>query len=394
MENEPMNSSRRTVTCKAVTLDRSKGPTKMGLVPLSTAEFFTDIRKPFIRSTPLDVLDECPRKFLYEYRLGIKARRYEAALTMGDIVHQMQKTLMLGGSEEDALETAKLVLSKEQQRLTGAVQDTGFLPGGADLVKVLRTLEEDYNKARAVGLLFHRFMLDGNRFDPSKWEILEAPDGTKMVEVILELQHPDFSRPFRCPCDLVLRKKGTNKVWIVDYKTTSKSPKVRARTTRFSGQIALYRLVLQAHLDEWGRGEKVEGSFHAIIQKPGIKLCGTDQKNATEWNCSPIEAYLRRLAQWYKKKEDEDPDHPPMVLDPNEFHRPPMTRELYGRLRQFCKAANAAPDVDHFYRVEGACTKWNSVCPYLRICNSDPVMWPSLIEESYELGFREDKEDG
>ncbi|KKN58737.1 hypothetical protein LCGC14_0549150 [marine sediment metagenome] len=374
-----------TVKCKTMQLAQEGG--KMGWsVPQTTMDFFTDIRKPFIRSSPLAVLDHCPRKFLYESRLGIIPRRYESALTMGTIVHKVLQSLFMGKTKEEALSVCERLLATEQQRLIDDAGPDGFLPTGVPLDTTLKKLEEDYHKARATGLVFWQFV----PFNRNKWEVLRTPEGTPMVELLLECEYPGLSRPFRTPCDLVLIDKGTGEIWIVDFKTTGFDPKKRAVPTKISAQLAVYRLSLQSHLDSWheeGLAPKrtVVGSLHAIIKKSGIKFCGKDADFA---------AYVQRLIQWYKDADTKDPENPPMILEPNRFTGPLMSRELWGRLKQYCKACQAAPNVDAFYRSgESACLTFNRICPYMGLCNSDPAMWPDIIRERFEISFREDREE-
>ena len=377
-----------TVKCRSgMSATQADHTAKMGTgVPQSTIDFFDDVRKPLIRSSPLGCLEHCPRKFLYEYKLGIKPRRYESALTMGTIVHKVLEALFTGQKPTDALTVCERLLAKEQQKLIADAGTDGFLSSGEALDPTLKKLEEDYQKARATGLVFWQFV----PFNSEEWEVLKTPDGDPMIEVIMECEYPGLNRPIRCPCDLALLHIPTGEVWIIDYKTTSFDPKKRAIPTQISAQLKLYRLVLQTHLDSWTEAglapkRKVAGSMHAIIKKPGIKFCKKDAN---------FEAYIDRLVQWYKDADEKDPENPPLILDPNRFSGPLMTRELWGRLKQYCKAANAQPNIDHFYRAgESACMQYNRICPFMKLCNSCPSMWPSLVEQGYKVEFREDGED-
>jgi len=390
LDKEPAVNTRTVpMTAKCRTIQKAHEGGKMGWnVPKSTVDIFKDIRKPLIRSTPLQTLDHCPRKFLYEYKLGITPRRYESALTMGTIVHKVLQSLFMGQTAEEALEVCQRLLQTEQQKLIGQAGPDGFLPTGEALESTLKKLEEDYHKARATGLAFWSFV----PFPKDKYEVLRTPDGEPMVETLLECEYPGLSRPIRTPCDVALMEKGTTNVWIVDYKTTSFDPRKRAIPTKISAQLAIYRLCLQTHLDLWHEEDPekypkytVIGSMHAVIKKPGIKFC---KKDAT------FAAYIDRLIEWYKDAEAKDPENPPLILDPNRFNKPLMTSELWGRLKQFCKAAHASPNIDHFYRVgESACLQYNRVCPFMSLCNSDPAMWPDVIEQRYDIRFREDEED-
>lgn len=371
---------------------------KMGWpVPQSTVDFFKgNIRKPLIRSTQVQCLDHCPRKFLYEYKLGIKSRRYESALFMGTVVHKILEALFIGKEPDEALKVCERLLAAEQEKLMADAGPDGFLPSGKTLVETLKSLEEDYHKARATGLVFWNFV----PFPKDKYEVLRTPDGDPCVELLIDTDIQGLSRPARTPIDLVLLEKGTRNVWIVDYKTSSFDPKVRAIPTKISAQLALYRYAMQMLLDEWHYTNQthpkltVVGSFHAIIKKPGIKCCGKDEKEAKDRNITPFTAYIERLVQWYKDQDAKDPDNPPLLLDPNRFSGPLMSKELFGRLRQYCAACHASPNVDHFYRVgDSDCLQYNKVCSHMRLCNSDPAMWPGIVRDYYKISFREDEED-
>lgn len=358
-------------------------------VPQTTKDFFTEVRQPPVRSTPLAVLDECPRKFLYAFKLGISPRTTERPLTVGTFTHMVLRSLFLGNSEEAALASVEAALTAQNNSLIAAADTAGFLPGGLDLKYALENMQEDYHKARAMAIVFWRF----RPFDTTKWSVLQAPDGTPLVETILEVSLKGIGVPLRCPCDLALFNEETGEVWIVDFKTTSFDPKIRCIPTRISPQLALYRFVLQAHLNQWDKDTgnlplKVVGSIHAVIKKPTIKYC-PDTKDKGGFSC-----YIERLVQWYKDAETKDPTNPPMVLDNNRFHTPVMTRELWNRLVQYSDAASAAPDFDRFYRAgEGACLKYNRPCPYMVLCNSDPSMIPDLVRTHFTIRFREDEEE-
>ena len=347
------------------------------------------MRQPLIRSTPLAVLDECPRKFLYAFKLGISPRLTERPLTVGTITHLVLKGLYMGKSETDALAMSEAALKRNTDTLIAAADAAGFLPHGQDLKCALEDLQEDFHKARAMALAFWRFQ----PFDFAKWEVLQAPDGTPLVEVVLEASVKGLTRPMRTPCDLALLHKETGEVWIVDFKTTSFDPRIRCIPTRISPQLALYRFVLQAHLDAWAEQglmpqRQVVGSIHAIIKKPTIKYC-PDTKDKGGFH-----VYIERLIQWYKDAEAKNPSNPPMVRDSNRFTKNVMTREFWARLTRYCRASLASPNFDNFYRAgESVCLKYNRPCLYMMLCNSDPAMFPDLVRTHYTIRFREDEEE-
>jgi hypothetical protein len=368
-------------------------------VPQTTVDFFKDgVRVPPVRSTPLAVLDECPRKFLYAFKLGIASKVTERPLTVGTFTHLVLKHLFLGSTEAEALSKVEAALTQADYSLIAAADEGGFLPGGADLKSALENMQDDYHKARAMAICFWRF----RPFDTAEWDVLRTPTGEPMVERVLTCEVPGIETPLRTPCDLALVNKKSGEVWIVDFKTTSFDPKLRSIPTRISPQLALYRLVLQAHLDSWHKDswssdypagcripqQTVVGSIHAIIKKPTIKYC-PDTKDKAGFH-----AYIERLIQWYKDAEAKDPSNPPLVLDPNRFSGPAMTSELWHRLVRYSGLATSVPNFDTFYRAgDSACLKYNKPCPFLVLCNSAPAMIPDLVRTNFTIEFREDKEE-
>lgn len=355
--------------------------------PRSLDEFFKDVRISPIRSSGIKEFEHCPRKFLYTYKLGIKPRTYQPALHIGNVLHLVLQSLFMGKSQTEALDAAKQYFHRYCNQLLSDADEAGFTPQGKSIEGVVKSAEEDYHKARAMAVAFMSF----KPFDWKKWHILYTPDGTPCVELLLEAKVKGVSVPIIAPCDLALVKVGTREVWIVDHKTTSIDTLARAKSIKISPQVALYRLVLQCHLDQWGeqskehKGLRVCGSIHNIIKKPTIKYCKKDKS---------FEDYINRVTEWYKEKHKDDPSHSPILQPETCFTEPTMTKELYLRLRQQARASRAAPDLDRFYRAgDYACHQFNTVCPFIDLCDSDPVMWPDIIRTRFDIKFREDEDE-
>jgi len=350
-------------------------------MPKETLEFFMkNQREAPVRSSPLVVLDSCKRMFLYEYRFGIKPKSLDSALTMGSLVHLVLASLFQGSTKEVALAAAEASLTEYKAKLTGWVDRFGFLPNGKDLKSSLVRLDEDYHKAVAMAFCFWHYC----PFPSHEWEVLKDPDGKPMVEQLLMIEAGDAYQ-LRTPCDLVLKNKRTGKIWIADFKTTSFDPMIRSIPTKFSIQLKLYRLVLQMHLNSWGRGEVVAGSIHALIKKPTIKFCAKDDS---------FEAYIQRVITWYKDLQEKEPGNPPLMRDPNTFQGPLIDAELAVRLENYQKFSTTENfDLGVFYRNDSACLKYNRACPYMQLCNSDPSMWPLIVKDRFQISFREDEEE-
>jgi hypothetical protein len=363
------------------------GESKFGVGrPKCLDEFFKDIRISPIRSTGIKTFEHCPRKFLYTNKLGISPRNYQPALHIGNVLHLVLQAMFMGKPQDEALEAAHQYFHKFCNELLATADDAGFTPNGKSIEGVINEANEDYHKARAMAAAFMTF----KPFDWSKWDLLHAPDDTPCVELLLEAKVKGIPVPIVAPCDLALVKKGTKEVWIVDHKTTSVDTLARAKSVKISPQIALYRLVLQCHIDAWAeehekyRGMRVVGSIHNIVKKPTIKFCKKDKD---------FKAYIERVVEWYKEKHAENPDHSPILQPQTYFSEPTLTKELYMRIRQQARAARAAPNLDRFYRAgDYACHEFNSVCPFIDLCDSSPVMWPDIVRTRFDIKFREDEE--
>lgn len=374
---------------KSLTLHNSQGRRSLGeLCPKTTEEFFSDLRDPPIRSSSIDMFDLCPRRFLYRCRMGISGKGYNRALTLGSFYHELLQALFIGASFSKAREAAGQKWDTNIQLLLEEAGEAGFLPGGTPIEKALSQMEEDFHKAVAMAGIFW----EQNPFTPDDWEVLRDPDGNPMIEAQIKNKIPDIPSPIWSPLDLCLIRRGTTEVYVVDHKTTSLPPALRAKTNRLCPQIQLYRLNLQTALDRWHTASEdypyytVVGSIHNIIQKPGIKFCPATKDKAG------FNSYLDRVRKWFVEKEENGT--PGILQSIVKFTGPVLTEEFKGRLKQMSKACTCDPNLDAFYRVgEKACTTFNSVCPFLLLCVADPVMWPGLVRDNYRISFREDEEE-
>jgi hypothetical protein len=345
----------------------------------------------------MSTLDECPRKFLYRDRLGIRPVGYQSALSLGSMFHKALQSYFLGGTAADRAQALDKMSQDYTNELTTRANPVGLLPDGTDVLTVTREIDEDRYKALAMAETFIHF----HPFDLDKWEILHSAPGVPVVELLLEAQVPGITQPIRSPCDLALVKKGTNEVWIVDHKTTSMAPKVRAAALSISTQARLYRLVLQHNLAAWAGisvdrsltegGLQVVGAIHNIIKKPTIKYC-PDTKDKGGFH-----KYVERMVEWYKTNEDT------MLQTFDRFTGPVLDNELGQRLTRIDQAVSwdattgrqlGREPLDVFYRAgDYVCHTFNRPCPYLTLCSSSPSMWADLIKSQYKIEFRDDADE-
>jgi len=335
-------------------------------------------------------LEHCPRKFMYLYKLGLHPREYVSSLSLGRVFHLVLQALFSGESRDKALQAANKTLNKMSNEVLASADPAGFTPSGKMVTSVLQTMEDDFHKARAMAVAFMDFV----PFNWEEWEILETPDGLPCIELKLEAKVCGISVPLVSPCDLALVKKSTGDVWIIDHKTTSMKTMARARSVRISSQIALYRLVLQCHLDAWAESSpeyphyRVMGSIHNIVRKPTIKYC-PKTKDKEGFN-----HYIERIHEWYRDEHAKDEKNSPILQTATAFTSPTLSKELYLRLQQTARACRANSNLERFFRAgDYACQTFNSECPFSGLCSSDPITWEEEVNRRFEIKFREDEED-
>ena len=355
------------------------GPT----VPYDTVEFFKEAGGPVVpplRSSFIEDTERCPRFTLYRNRLGIQTTGYAGALSTGKLLHHGMKLRYQGRSLEEQVAAVRRASEACAMELTRAADAAGFLPNGGDLGGTLADMNEDTDKV--VAILSLPYWDDLLNWDD--YEIVVLPDGTPMIELLIEVKAQGFSTPIVVQPDLVVRHKNTGEIYIVDYKTCSIRTKLRAEAARLSVQMLLYRFGVQTFLDGVLPGSKVVGAFHILIRKPTIKYCpNTKDKGG-------FQSYVKRVQEWYAEADAAGEN--PLLRTRDLFSGPLMPVELYVRLRAAHKAATAKADPNTFYKAGGqACLKYNSVCPYMRLCNTDPVNWPATVTQFYQIRFTRDE---
>ena len=329
-------------------------------------------RVPPIRSSAVATYQLCPRKFLYDEKLGIKPRHYEGALSRGDIYHQFRAHLIQGTPLAQAEVIVKATLDKTKARLVEQAGSDGRLPGGDDLVSVISKADEDYAVAQAMAEAAN----DLYPLDPTVWRIAVHPKtGKPLVETLHEYDYGNAKVVMQF--DRVLEHVPTGEIWLVDDKTTRFRPKVVAFSKSFAFQIRLYR----TGLCDLFPPERVVGAIHTILQVPTIR-----QKQKESFR-----EYVDRVPQWYKDKMAEGPDAPPIVQSTTRFDEPLWSEELQEVMNQQDLASLGDPVLSKFPRNDGACFKYERACPYLQLCVTEPATWPRFIPLQYDTRFRQDE---
>lgn len=349
-------------------------------VPSSVTDYFIGKvggeghRHPPIRSSAVHTLQTCPRKFLLEERLGLKGKGYEGALGRGDIYHQFRAHLLKGTPMPQAIRDVQRTMDATRDRLIELAGPSAMLPGGKDLKTILGSAEDDFQVAQAMAeCSWSLYPLDFER-----WEVLRHPStGEPLIEQTIRLQDESYGEVV-VQFDAILLDKQKQEVWISDDKTTRLSPRTFAMSKSFDIQIRLYRWALQKLL---GPGFKVVGAVHSVIRVPTIRQT---QKES-------FEQYVERLKQWYRDKAKDSPDDPPIIQSWTRFGESIESPEFRQVMLRQVVHSNLLPVLPQFPRNSGSCFKYDRACPFLELCCSDEVQWPAIIDQRFEIRFRDDE---
>jgi len=318
-----------------------------------------DQKRPISASSIVDGL-RCERLFYYKYRIAIrpKVRQYSKGATTGQLVHRLLKAGKAGQEKihQDVI--------KQHSKLVERIKAGEDLTG--DLARAANDLNHLYQKALAIVTIFWE------KFPPSK----------NMETICREERKECFAPNATIPCvwiaDWVVRDKRDGSVWIRDAKTTGENFSSILTGFLYCVQARFYRMM--AAQEEWG--DKIRGFILDMIQVPTIKLCGKDEKMAAKLGCTPFEAYVQRVKEWYETQA-EDPMRSDAIIFNEDIHNSEIMNALSHTLDLW--GQEPAPRLFSKDLTRSRCVYNRKVCPYYALCSSDVSAWPSLIDQYYEV---------
>ena len=306
----------------------------------------------------------CERCWFFAERWGVELRgvQVKEGATLGQIYHKFQA---LGRGNQDLV---KPWVSKMQMELMAQVEKGEDLDG--QILRLANLLTTLYNKAEAMAKLF--------------WERYPTPSylktiGTELTHSMTIESGPLTGMVLEGTIDKVVHDTRGADVWLRDHKSTGmKTLDVIFSGFPWSPQARIYRILATDRYPD----NKITGFILDGIMKPGIKLCGKDQKNAAVWDCSPEEAYLRRVKEWYAEKETGAIKSQAIM-----FNEPLYPRELMRDLLRM-KALGERPNKPELYNRDPSrfhCMLYDSKCIYSDLCESPMVRWPELFDTKYKI---------
>ena len=342
--------------------------------------------KPFAcHQSSISCAHGCERCWFFAERWGVTLRgvKIKEGATLGNIYHKFQA---LGPEKQDLV---KPWVSKMQLELMARVEKGEDLDG--QILRLANLLTTLYNKAEAMAKIF--------------WERYPTPSYLKTIGT--EIKHsmtievgPLAGMVLEGTIDKILEdtRKDCDGIWIRDHKSTGlKTLDVIFAGFPWSPQARIYRILALDYMvkKDWiGQDPKwalahVKGFILDGILKPGIKLCGKDDKNAILWNCSVEDAYLRRVKEWYGEK-DTDAIKSQAIMFNEPLYSPELMQELL-KMR-LLKTRGDSPklymrDPSRFH-----CMLYDSKCIYSDLCESPMSRWPELFDVKYKIKEEEKNE--
>ncbi len=191
--------------------------------------------------------------------------------------------------------------------------------------------------------------------------------------------------------DKLVQDTTQGNIWIRDHKSTGMNTlDVIFAGFSWSTQGRMYRILAEDYCNEKMLKEintldpfnKVKGFILDGIMKPGIKLCKKDEKNATIWNCSVEDAYLRRVKEWYDEKETGAIRSQSIV-----FNEPLYPPELVNELLKMQELSKRGNDPDAYTRDPSRfhCFLYDTPCIYHDLCASPKSNWEELFNIKYKI---------
>lgn len=343
-----------------------------------------DVLRPSIRSSAIGMAAECYRKYLYRYRLGLESRFYDSALTIGKVYHAIRALLRRGKTESDALHIAANLLGEWQQRTSEGADKRGFTPTGQDASAVIAKGNKDWQIARAMALWAHR----QNPIDEKKYHILG-------IEKLIEVYYATIRTPIRVRIDLLLQEKSTGDLWFHDEKTCSDPPMELLSGLRFALQSRLYRLATEAWLqnDPKAPQGKLVGVRHDLLQKLSIRQKQNEQ----------LQEYIDRVALEYGSNLKActavagDVKKLKYIRSEIKFHGAVVDDEMLLQLRQADRMAFTTPSLSQYPRATNpliTCWKFQKQCPYMCLCETNPLRWKDeIIPLQFKVRSRDAADD-
>ncbi|KKN56267.1 hypothetical protein LCGC14_0574120 [marine sediment metagenome] len=346
--------------------------------------------KPFVcHQSSISCAHGCERCWFFKERWGVELRgiKVKEGASLGKIYHKFQA---LGQDKQDLV---KPWVSKMQLELMARVEKGEDLDG--QIFRLANLLTMLYNKAEAMAHLF--------------WERYPTPSYLRTLRTEVNHSMTILSGPL---AGMVLEgtidklvedtRKDCGGIWIRDHKSTGmKTLDVIFAGFPWSPQARMYRILAGDYMvkkegqdAKWAL-EHVKGFILDGIMKPGIKLCGKDDKNSKLWNCSVEEAYLRRVKEWYADYSEKNDGRKSIESRAIVFNEPLFSMGFSSELCKMYDLGKRGNNPAFYYRDPSRfhCFLYDSPCIYLDLCSAPMSRWPELFDTKYRIAEEKNEEE-
>ena len=336
--------------------------------------------RPFFCSqSSMKLALNCVRAWFFKIRWGLQLRGVEIkeSADLGQIYHKFQQ---FGPGQEQKV---KAWVTKRQMALSLRIDKGEDLDG--QMARLVSSLTVSYNKAEVMARIFRD----------------KYPQPSYLKTIGVEIKHKmdmkflgGITIPLEGTIDKLLLDIRNDNVWVRDHKSTGRALASLFLGIQWSIQGRLYRILALDYMvkKDWvGQDQKwalahVKGFILDGILKPGIKLCGKDEKNSKAWNCSLEDAYLRRVKEWYAVKEEENPGST-IKSQSIMFNEPLFPDELRRDLTRLYNISLKGKDPKAYSRDETRfhCFLYEKPCIYESLCSAPMSRWPELLDTKFKI---------
>ena len=278
-------------------------------------------RVPNIRSSDYELVLSNPFIYYLTRRLGLcSAFTPSTALARGSWFHAMFEHDDLS-QPEPSITGIEALVGKRRQEIGDTCSELGIV--GETRSKILTEIQRDADVARAWYDATHNLPLP-SPFD--SWRAYLRRDYWQLMGRELRVEIPQRKGPsLVAQFDALFYHKKHNTLWIVDFKTTSHDPKLRALTVTREFQTQHYLSILRKAIDTKAfdftlpSNCEVGGMMHIIVQKCHLEFGMSDRNFSLEpftptrgpnkgvtryeknYHGDPVYSnYLGRVSRWYR----------------------------------------------------------------------------------------------
>ena len=312
-----------------------------------------------LHQSDIGMMLRCRRAMLYRYKLGLRPKSdlRAGAAGLGQMFH---KIVQYGPG---GIEFAKKWVQDQQKILWELVEKGEDVDGS--IAGAVKAMTDHYNKAMAIAQLY--------------WERYPDPEylETLATEVHVEgdVEICGNKVTVAGTIDKVVRDKRDGRLWVRDWKTSSRDMNYIMTGYQWSIQCRMYRLLAWL----WAKQNEIEnpeplGFIVDGVRMPTIKYCKKDVDFA---------AYIERCKQWYKDNLiDAFTSRAIRYQEPmlSDIFMSSLVDAAYTQKDTALELWQYPKDMTASY-----CTNYDRQCTYYGLCEVDQCQWPDIIERQFKV---------